>query len=69
MRIGRGSPCLRPDLDPSFIRVTIADDVHVRFRELDDTFFLQFLDSLNDAYDGEVRLVKSTEKGIAVSSY
>ena len=39
----------RPDLDPAFIGLVVADNVHIRLGELDDAFFLELLDGLNDA--------------------
>lgn len=39
---------LRPDLNPTLVRVTIADYVHAGLGELDDAFLLQFFDGLDD---------------------
>jgi hypothetical protein len=39
---------VRPDLDPAFVRVAVADDVQIGLGELDDAFSLQFFDGLDD---------------------
>jgi hypothetical protein len=40
---------VRPDLDASFIGLAVADYVHIRLGKLDNAFFLQLLDRLNDS--------------------
>ena len=37
----------RPNLYPAFICLAVAEDMHVRFGEFNDAFFLQFLDGLD----------------------
>jgi len=39
----------RPDLDPPFIGIAIADYVHILLREFNDAFFLELLNGLNDS--------------------
>lgn len=48
---------LRPHLDPTFICIIVAYDVHLILRELDDAFALELLDGLYDAcMDGQCKI-------------
>ena len=43
----------RPDLDSTLTRVVVANNVHMRFRELDDASFLQLLYGLYDLCENQ----------------